>query len=155
MTEFLTKAWEFISNNWEFLSAALGVVLGWYGVMGKFHLWLEKSEDGYKSAKQWAKSKDVYKVAKTAYGVVSKLSRKTDTTLDDKAARGLEIAINLMEHLGWDKSELGNGEKDVILKVFEELHEVEHCALEAAKGPVSNRASMAGEIAAPLAGSGS
>jgi hypothetical protein len=150
MVEWVTKVAEFIQGHWEFLSAVLGVLLGWFHATGKFHAWLESSEEKYRATKKWARGKDLYKVAKTAYGVISKLSRKTETTLDDKAARGLEEAMKLMEHLGWDKSELGNGEKDIVLKVFEELHENEHLALEASKGPVSNRAAGPGEIAAPL-----
>lgn len=148
----MEQVFEFVSKHWEFLSAVLGVVLGWMDVKQKFHERLEHSKEKYLAAKNWAKSKDLYKAAKTAYGVVSKLSRKTENTMDDKAARGLEEAMRLMEHLGWDKSELGNGEKDVILKVFDELHENEHLQLEAAHGmPVSNKASMPGQVAAPLA----
>ena len=144
----------FIAANWQFLSAVLGVALGWMQALEKFHAMLDKWEKRYRQARQFAKSKDLYKVAKTAYGVISKLARKTENKLDDKAGKGLEVALRLMEKLGWDKSEVANGEHDVILKIFEELHESEHLQLEAAhKAPVSNSASKAGEIAAPLAGS--
>lgn len=141
----------FVKNHWEFLVAVLGTVLWWFDLSAKFNKYLGKTEDSYLAAKQWAKSKDLHNAAKTAYGAVSKLARKTENTLDDKAARGLEIAISVMEHLGWTKDELGNGEKDVILKMFDALHEEEYLKLEAAHGvPVSNNASSPGQIAAPL-----
>jgi len=141
----------FIGANWKFLFSVLAVILGWFNALDKFKRALAKVEKGYRQARKFAKSKDLYKTAKTAYGVISKLSRKTSNTLDDKAAKGLEVAMNLMERLGWDKTELANGESDVILKIFDELHENEHLKLEAAhQAPVSNAASKPGEIAAPL-----
>lgn len=143
---------EFIGLHWKFLVTAVGMLAAWLGTLDRLLKAVEKVESGYKQARQFAKSKDLYRVAKTAYGHVSKLARKTANTLDDKAALGLEKALYLMEKLGWDKTEISNGEKDVILKVFDELHELEHLQLEAAhKVPVSNKGSASGQVAAPLA----
>lgn len=141
MVEFLTKAWEFVAEHWEFLTAVLGIVLGWFSATAKFHLWLDKAEEQYMSAKKWAKSKDLYKAAQTAYSVVNKISRETENTIDDKAAKGLEIALELMQKLGWDQEDLGNGEKDVILKVFEELHENKNLAVKEDVDPLQDSGS--------------
>jgi coenzyme F420-reducing hydrogenase alpha subunit len=123
----------FIKNNWQFLVSVLGVVLTWFDAKKKFVEWIEKADSKHNEIKKWAKSKDLYKAAKTAYGVVSKVSKKTETKLDDKAARGLEIAMEIMEKLGWNKSDLGNGEKDVLEKIFDELHENENLQIELSK----------------------
>lgn len=152
MWAFILKVLTFVIENWQFFSGLLGMLLVWFGVSDKYSKTLKQAEKKYEQAKQIAKSKDIYKTAQTAYGVVSKYARQTENTIDDKAAKGLEIALNLMEKLGWDKADLGNGERDVIEKIFDQLHEAEHLALQAAyQAPVSNVASKAGEIAAPLA----
>lgn len=119
----MEKALEFVMSNWEFLTAVLGAILGWLDWRVKAQTALERAEKEYKDKKKWAKSKDLYKVAETAYGLVSKIARKTETTLDDKAALGLEKALGMMRKLGWSEEDLGNGEADVILKVFDALHE--------------------------------
>jgi hypothetical protein len=145
-----------IKNNWQFISAVLGLLLGWFDLKARFNMWLNRLDREYESAKKWAKSKDLHQAAKTAYGVVSKIARQTENGIDDKVAKGLEEAIKIMEHLGWDKNDLSNGEKDVIRSIFDALHENEHLQLESSLGvPVSNKLSGAGQIAAPLSGSGS
>lgn len=147
----MEEVFKFVAENWEFLSAVLGILLGWLDARKQFNGYVDKAREEYLAKKQWAKSKDLHQAAKVAYGAVSKLARKTENTLDDKAARGLEVAIGYMEHLGWTKEDVGNGERDIILKIFDALHEDEHLQLEAAHGaPVSNKASSPGQVAAPL-----
>ena len=140
----------FVTDHWQFISLAVGLVLGWFGLKEKFHKHLGRADRKYESAKQWAMSKDLYKAAKTAYGVVAKISRKTENGIDDKIARGLEEAIKVMEKLGWDKNDLGDDQKDVIRKVFDELHENEHLKLEVSAGTAMTSAASSGRIAAPL-----
>lgn len=141
---------EFVINHWQFLSLAIGLILGWLGLKGKFHKYLDKADKKYEAAKQWAMSKDIYKAAKTAYGVIAKLSRKTENGVDDKIAKGLEEAIKVLEKLGWDRKNLGDDQKDIIRKVFDELHENEHLKLEIATGSAMTSTAASGKIAAPL-----
>ena len=116
------------------------------------HDLLEKLEKQYRQAKDVAKSNHIYEKAELAYEFIAKQSRKTESTLDDKAADGLKKAIEFLKKAGWGPEEIGEDEKDLILAYFNKFHEAEHRLLEASKGvPVSNKAAAAGEIAAPLA----
>jgi hypothetical protein len=120
--------------------------------LGKISDFLDARKAQYLHAKEVFKSKQIYEKAEMAYEYISKLSRKTENGLDDKASRGLKRALELLKKAGWGPGDIGEDEKDLILAHFDRLHEAEHRLLEASKGvPVSNRASAAGEIAAPLA----
>lgn len=115
----------FVISNWQFFASLLALALTWFDAKAKFSEYLNKADTKHEDLKKWAKSKDLYKSAETAYNLVDKLARKTETTIDDKAAEGLKYVLKLMKGLGWDESEIGEGEQDVVRKVFDALHQVE------------------------------
>lgn len=121
-------------------------------VLTKVAGYLDAARAQYLNAKQAFKSNEIYEKAEMGYEYVAKLARRTENGLDDKASKGLKKALELLKKAGWGPDDIGEDEKDLILAHFDRLHEAEHRLLEATRGvPVSNRASGAGEIAAPLA----
>lgn len=153
-----TIQWAWANHSGLILSAVALLAAWWWGkdkvtaFLETVHSILDKIEKQYRHAKDVAKANHIYEKAELAYEFIANQSRKTESTLDDKAANGLKKALELLKKAGWGPEEIGEDEKDIILAYFNKFHEAEHRLLEASKGvPVSNKAAAAGEIAAPLA----
>jgi len=103
------------------------------GALDKADKFLDKAETYIIHIKQVFKQKQLYEKAVLAYGYIEKVSRKTDTTLDDKAAKGLEKALELLKKAGWSPEDIEDDDKDIILAHFDKLHEAKKRLMAAAE----------------------
>lgn len=136
--------WENIQWVWTNFSGVIiaAGVLGasWYWgkdvvlqALTKADAFLDKVEKFIRHMKQEFKQKELYEKAEKAYWYIEKMARKTDTELDDKAAKGLEKALEYLKKAGWSPEDINDDDKDIILAHFDKLHEASKRLLKAAE----------------------
>lgn len=142
-TSVLSKIYQFWADHHVLILSILGGVMAWVDGKGVARKYLEQgaaatkvAEDKYKALKQEAKSRQLMEKAEMAFQFVNKLSKNTDTDIDDKAAEGLKKAIEFLKKAGWGEEDIDNDAKDIVLGHFDRLHEIESSLLGATKVPL-------------------
>jgi hypothetical protein len=116
-----------LTNHLGTVLTVLVFALMWWRKGDRVLEFLSKLERSYDRAHKFAEEKKLYELAQKAFGYVNELSARTETKLDDKAAKGLGWMLKAMKYAGLDAT---SETEDLIKGYFNQLHDAERTAKE-------------------------
>lgn len=139
----LSKIYQFWCDHHVMIISVIGAIVAWVDGKGVARKYLEQADaaaatarEKYLAMKKEAKARHLLEKATMAFQFVNKLSRTTESKVDDKVARGMEKAIEFLKKAGFGDEDIDSDSKDIILGHFDQLHEAEKRLLGAVKVPL-------------------